>query len=55
MTTGDALRVLGLPSRVRWEEVRHTYLDLVRVWHPDRFESDPALQARAAKRFGRNQ
>jgi hypothetical protein len=26
-------------------------LDLVRVWHPDRFESDPALQARAAKRL----
>lgn len=51
MTTGDALRVLGLPSRVHWEQVRRTYLDLVRVWHPDRFESDPALQARAAKRL----
>jgi hypothetical protein len=51
MTTGDALRALGLPSRVHWEEVRLTYLDLVRVWHPDRFQSDPALQARAAKRL----
>lgn len=51
MTTGDALRVLGLPSRVHWEEVRLAYLDLVRVWHPDRFESESALQARAAKRL----
>lgn len=43
--------MLGLPPRVHWQEVRQVYLDLVRVWHPDRFESDPALQVRAAKRL----
>lgn len=51
MTKGDALRVLGLPSRVHWDEVRRAYLDLVKVWHPDRFQSDPALQGRASRRL----
>ena len=51
ITITDALRALELEPGAPWEEVRQSYLDLVRVWHPDRFESDPRLRARAAKRL----
>ncbi len=43
-------KALDLDSHVSWEEVRNAYKDLIRVWHPDRFEGDPELQARAEKK-----
>lgn len=51
MTAVIACRILGVPSRTTWSDVRQAYLDLVKVWHPDRFQSEPSLQARAAKRL----
>ena len=47
MTISEAFAVLGLKGRVTRSEVRNAYLDLVKVWHPDRFGTDPRLQAKA--------
>jgi hypothetical protein len=47
MTVSQALAVLGLQGQVTKGEVRRAYLDLVKVWHPDRFAADPRLQAKA--------
>ena len=49
--TTIALRALDLESGATWGEVRQSYRDLVRVWHPDRFESDAALRVRAEQRL----
>lgn len=47
MSHTDCFRALGVAPDASWEEVRQAYLDLVRVWHPDRFQSDPQLRDRA--------
>jgi hypothetical protein len=44
MNTGDSLRILGVPADATSEQIRQAYLDLVRVWHPDRFQSDSRLR-----------
>jgi hypothetical protein len=49
----DCFRVLGVHPGASWEEVRQAYKDLVRVWHPDRFQSDPQLQDRAEQQLQR--
>ena len=41
------LRTLGLTEQATLEEAHAAYKDLIRVWHPDRFESDPKLRAKA--------
>lgn len=41
------LRVLGLDSGASLQDVERAYHDLVRVWHPDRFQHDERLRARA--------
>jgi hypothetical protein len=51
ITLPDALRALELQPGATRDEVRQSYLDLVRVWHPDRFESDARLRALAEKRL----
>ena len=33
-------RVLGLEAGSTPEQVRQAYKDLVKVWHPDRFDDD---------------
>jgi curved DNA-binding protein CbpA len=33
------------------EQIRRAYLDLVKVWHPDRFPNDPDLTAKADQRL----
>jgi hypothetical protein len=33
------------------EQIRRAYLDLVKVWHPDRFPNDPRLSAKADQRL----
>jgi len=47
MTASQALAVLGLQGQVTQGEARRAYLDLVKVWHPDRFAGDQRLQAKA--------
>ena len=49
MTESDALRILNLRPGCSVEQLRQAYLDLVKVWHPDRFHSDGRLTARAER------
>lgn len=53
MSRADCYGVLGVPPYASWEAVRQAYKDLVRVWHPDRFQSDPELQRKAAQQLQR--
>jgi hypothetical protein len=43
----DALDNLGLRPGATRAEVKEAYRDLVKVWHPDRFGSDPRLRKKA--------
>lgn len=43
----EHLRTLGLSADARWEEVTAAYKDLMKVWHPDRFQGDARLLAKA--------
>src|SRR4051794_25196065 len=47
----DPYRILGVRSDATEEEIRQAYHDLARVWHPDRFQSDPRLQQVAQERL----
>ena len=40
-------RVLGLTIGSSPSEIKRAYRDLVRVWHPDRFENDSRLREQA--------
>ena len=51
MSRADCLRALGVDRDASWETIRRAYKDLVRVWHPDRFQSDPQLQDRAERQI----
>lgn len=43
------LKTLGLEPGASREEVKKAYRDLSKVWHPDRFTEDPALQKKAGE------
>ena len=43
----ENLSLLGLPDDASLEQANEAYKDLIRVWHPDRFASDPKLQKKA--------
>lgn len=43
--------VLELKSGASLEEIKSAYHDLVRVWHPDRFNHDRALQHKAQEKL----
>jgi hypothetical protein len=45
------LRVLSLGAGATEESIHEAYLDLAKVWHPDRFEADQRLKARAEEQF----
>jgi len=47
MTDEEARRVLHVGADCARDEVRRAYTDLVKVWHPDRFQSDPRLREKA--------
>jgi hypothetical protein len=53
MSQTECLQALGVTANASWPEVRQAYLDLVRVWHPDRFQGDPNLRDRAAQHLKR--
>lgn len=43
----EYLATLGLAPDASWKEVTEAYRDLMRVWHPDRFQNDERLLKRA--------
>jgi hypothetical protein len=47
------LATLGCAPDASWEEVTQTYKDLMRVWHPDRFQSDERLRKKAEQQAQR--
>jgi hypothetical protein len=51
MTEREAQRVLQLPDDYTRADLRQAYLDLVKVWHPDRFAGDAQLRGRAEQRL----
>lgn len=51
MSDTECFQALGVAPHASWEEVRRAYKDLVRVWHPDRFESDPHLREKAEQQL----
>lgn len=49
----DAYRVLDLAPHSSEEQVRAAHRDLTKVWHPDRFANDPAMQRKAEEKLKR--
>ena len=47
ITIAESLQVLGLSSSATLEDANQAYRDMVRVWHPDRFQSDKNLKLKA--------
>ncbi len=47
----EHLRTLGLEAGASREAVKKAYRDLSKVWHPDRFTGDPALQLKAEEQL----
>ena len=46
-----ALRILGLPAGSSAEDIRTAWLDLAKVWHPDRFPNDERLRKKADEKL----
>jgi hypothetical protein len=46
-----SLQVLGLGMNASEEEIESAYLTLVKVWHPDRFQSDQKLRSAAEEKL----
>ena len=47
MDIQTCLQLLELPQDASPEQVRRAYKDLVAIWHPDRFATNPRLRQRA--------
>src|SRR5262249_10484742 len=45
------LRVLGLAHGATEQTIKEAYRDLVKVWHPDRFGTDPRLRQKAEEKL----
>jgi len=46
-----ALHILGLDSNANYREIESTYRLMVKVWHPDRFQTDPKLREAADEKL----
>lgn len=46
-----ALQILGLGSNASYREIEKTYRVLVKVWHPDRFQTDARLRETADEKL----
>jgi hypothetical protein len=47
----DCYRTLDLEPGANPDEVKRSYRELVKVWHPDRFNGDPRLQIKADEKL----
>ena len=45
------LQVFGLGPDATQQQIESAYRDLVKVWHPDRFQSDPRLRLKAEEKL----
>ena len=50
-TLHECCRILEVEPSASVAEIKQSYRDLARVWHPDRFTGDPRLRARAEERL----
>jgi len=53
MDTLRALRILGLPPSATAAEIKDSWRDLAKVWHPDRFVHDERLRRKAGDNLQR--
>ena len=51
MSPEDCRQTLGVSADAGPQAIRQAYIDLARVWHPDRFGSDARLRRLAEERF----
>lgn len=51
MRIEDAYRILEIAPEASAEELKSAHRDLTKVWHPDRFANDPAMQRRAEEKL----
>jgi DnaJ domain len=51
MNPEECRRILGVAADAEPDAVRQAYIDLARVWHPDRFQSDERLRRIAEEHF----
>jgi curved DNA-binding protein CbpA len=47
----DCYRILEIEPQSTLEEVKRSYRELVKVWHPDRFAHDPKFAKRAQEKL----
>jgi len=47
MRLDDSYRLLDLDAGASDEDVKRSWRDLTKVWHPDRFANDPSVQRKA--------
>jgi len=51
MDLHTAREILGVPADSSAEQIREAYLDLVKVWHPDRFTQASRLRSKAEEKL----
>ena len=51
MNLQQCLKILELDSPSSIEDAKKAYRDLVRVWHPDRFQGNPRLKQKAERKL----
>jgi len=51
MTIEECERILGITPGASLYEIKLAYRDLVKVWHPDKYEETPRLRDKAAKQL----
>jgi len=49
MNRTECYQILGVKPGASNAEIKTAYRDLVKVWHPDRFTSNPRLQEKASE------
>ncbi len=47
MRLEECFKILGLSSDASLDEIRQAFKDLVHVWHPDKYASNPRLRSKA--------
>jgi DnaJ-domain-containing protein 1 len=47
----DCYRTLEIPESANLDQIREAYKNLVKVWHPDRFQHDPKLREKAEQKL----